>query len=229
MNQGQPLPYGRPSISEADIAAVVDVLRSDWLTQGPAVPAFEDAVAKYCHSRHAIAVHSATGALHRAGLALQVGPGDWVWTSPNSFVAGANCALYCGAQVDFVDIDPRTLNLCPIQLASKLAQAQQSGRLPKVVIAVHFAGQSCDMQAIAALPRQYGFRIIEDASHAVGASVRYKAVHTQPLYQSLGFESGGFPVAEEYARETLSLPMYPALTDEAQERVAQALRKVLRP
>lgn len=389
MNLRPPLPYGRQSISEEDIAAVVEVLRSDWLTQGPAVPAFEEAMAGQCHSRYAVAVSNATSALHLACLALDVGPGDWVWTSPNTFVASANCALYCGAQIDFVDIDPGTLNLCPVQLSAKLAQAQQAGRLPKVLIAVHFAGLSCDMQAIAALSRQYGFRIIEDASHAVGAdyqsqpvgicqysditvlsfhpvkiittgeggmalcnddrlaarmrllrshgitrdagqfeqqadgpwhyeqqtlgfnyrmtdlqaalglsqlarldafvrrrrelagryarqlahlplrlqaslpdcdssfhlmvirldlarltlsraqvaeglrqrgiatNVHYKAVHTQPFYQARGFRAGDFPEAERYARETLSLPMYPALTDEAQDRVVKALHEVL--
>lgn len=163
------LPYGRQSISEADIDAVVNVLRGVWLTQGPAVPAFEAAVASYCRSAHAVAVNSATSALHIACLSLGVGPGDWVWTSPNTFVASANCARYCGADVDFVDIDTDTLNLCPINLKSKLVQAQLAGRLPKVVIPVHFAGQPCDMAAIAKLADEYGFRIIEDASHAIGA------------------------------------------------------------
>ncbi len=162
------LPYGRQSISEADIDAVVAVLRGVWLTQGPAVPAFEEAVANYCQAAHAVAVNSATSALHIACLALGVGPGDWVWTSPNTFVASANCARYCGAEVDFVDIDSRTLNLCPSKLENKLAQARHEGRLPKVVIPVHFAGQSCDMAAIAKLAVEYGFRIIEDASHAIG-------------------------------------------------------------
>ena len=142
MSTPQPaLPYGRQSISEADIAAVVSVLRSDWLTQGPAVPAFEAAVARYCRTGHAVAVNSATSALHIACLALGVGPGDRVWTSPNTFVASANCARYCGAEVDFVDIDPLTLNLCPQRLAEKLQHARATGRLPKVVIPVHFAGQ----------------------------------------------------------------------------------------
>ena len=170
------LPYGRQSISEADIAAVVAVLRSDWLTQGPAVPAFEEAMARYCNSSHAVAVNSATSALHIACLALGVGPGDLVWTSPNTFVASANCARYCGADVDFVDIDPGTLNLCPEQLAAKLAQARHVGRLPKVVIPVHFAGQSCDMSDIHALATEYGFRIIEDASHAIGGSYQGEPV-----------------------------------------------------
>lgn len=164
------IPYGRQDISEADIQAVVDVLRSDFLTQGPAVPAFEKAVADYCGAQHAVAVNSATSALHLACLALGVGPGDRVWTSPITFVASANCALYCGADVDFVDIDPRTYNLDARLLASKLAQAEQEDKLPKVVIPVHLCGQPCDMQAIDALARRYGFKIIEDASHAIGGS-----------------------------------------------------------
>lgn len=166
------IPYGRQSISEADIQAVVDVLRSDYLTQGPAVPAFEKAVADYCGARHAVAVNSATSALHIACLALGVGPGDWVWTSPISFVASANCARYCGASVDFVDIDPVTYNLCPQQLAVKLVQAESDGKLPKVLIPVHFGGQPCDMAAIQILARRYGFKIVEDASHAIGARYR---------------------------------------------------------
>jgi UDP-4-amino-4,6-dideoxy-N-acetyl-beta-L-altrosamine transaminase len=164
------IPYGRQDISEADIQAVVDVLRSDWLTQGPAVPRFERCVADYTGAVHAVAANSATGALHIACLALGVGPGDCVWTSPNTFVASANCALYCGADVDFVDIDARTYNMSVQCLADKLQSAEKSGRLPKVVIPVHFAGQPCEMQQIHELGRQYGFRIIEDASHAIGAS-----------------------------------------------------------
>jgi len=170
------IPYGRQDISEADIQAVVEVLRSDFLTQGPAVPAFEKAVAARCGARHAIAFNSATGALHIACLALGVGPGDRVWTSPNTFVASANCARYCGAEVDFVDIDPRTYNLCAQRLAEKLEQAGKAGKLPKVVIPVHFAGQSCDMASIRGLADRYGFKIIEDASHAVGARYRESAV-----------------------------------------------------
>ncbi len=166
------IPYGRQSISEQDIEAVVAVLRSDWITQGPSIAAFEQGLAAYCGAPHAVAVANATAALHIACLALQVGPGDLVWTSPNTFLASANCALYCGAQVDFVDIDPVTYNLCPQALARKLEQAERAGRLPKVVIPVHFAGQSCDMAAIAALAQRYGFRVIEDASHAVGADYR---------------------------------------------------------
>jgi len=167
------IPYGRQDISEADIQAVVDVLRSDFLTQGPAVPAFEQAVAGYCGAQHAVAVNSATSALHIACLALGVGPGDWVWTSPITFMASANCALYCGAQVDFVDIDPRTYNLSVECLAEKLAWAEQEGRLPKVVIPVHLCGQPCGMADIHALGLRYGFKIIEDASHAIGG--RYKS------------------------------------------------------
>lgn len=170
------IPYGRQDISEADIQAVVDVLRSDFLTQGPAVPAFEQALAAYCGVAHAIAVNSATSALHIACLALGVGPGDLVWTSPNTFVASANCALYCGADVDFVDIDARTYNLSVEALAHKLAQAKLAGRLPKVVIPVHLTGQPCDMLAIHALGQEYGFKIIEDASHAIGGKYRGEAI-----------------------------------------------------
>lgn len=162
------IPYGRQDVSEADIQAVVDVLRSDYLTQGPAVPAFEEAVVSYCKAKHAIAVNSATSALHIACLALGVGKGDIVWTSPITFVASANCALYCGATVDFVDIDPRTYNISIESLTEKLARAEKSGSLPKVVIPVHLCGQSCDMVAIHALSQKYGFKVIEDASHAIG-------------------------------------------------------------
>lgn len=163
------IPYGRQNISDDDIAAVVEVLRSEWLTQGPGIASFERAVAEVCQARHAVAVSNATAALHIACLSLDVGPGDLVWTSPNTFVASANCALYCGADIDFVDIDSQTLNLSVELLAEKLEAAREAGRLPKVVIPVHFSGRSCDMQAIAALGKEYGFRIIEDASHAVGA------------------------------------------------------------
>ncbi len=160
--------YGRHDINQADIEAVVNVLRSDFLTQGPIVPRFEERVAQYTGAAHAVAVNSATSALHIACMALDVGPGDIVWTSPNTFVASANCARYCGAEVDFVDIDPVTWNLCPEKLAAKLEVAQQQNRLPKLVIPVHLCGQSCDMVAVHALSQQYGFRIIEDASHAIG-------------------------------------------------------------
>lgn len=162
------IPYGRQDISDADIQAVVDVLRSEYLTQGPTVPAFENAVASYCCAEYAVAVNSATSALHIACLALGVGHGDIVWTSPITFVASANCVLYCGAQVDFVDIDPRTYNLSVKCLAEKLAQAEKLGCLPKVVIPVHMCGQPCEMDSIYALAQQYGFRIVEDASHAIG-------------------------------------------------------------
>jgi UDP-4-amino-4,6-dideoxy-N-acetyl-beta-L-altrosamine transaminase len=166
------IPYGRQDISEADIQAVVKILRSDYLTQGPAVPAFEKNLADYCGTQYAVAVNSATSALHIACLALGVGPGDIVWTTPITFVASANCALYCGAKVDFVDIDPRTYNLCVESLAEKLAQAEKIGKLPKVVIPVHLCGQPCDMAGIHALSQRYGFKIIEDASHAIGAKYR---------------------------------------------------------
>jgi UDP-4-amino-4,6-dideoxy-N-acetyl-beta-L-altrosamine transaminase len=166
------IPYGRQDINQADIDAVVAVLRSDYLTQGPAVPAFENAVADYCGVQHAVAVNSATSALHIACLALGIGKGDSVWTTPLTFVASANCALYCGALVDFVDIDPRTYNLSVERLAEKLAQAEKTGNLPKVVIPVHLCGQPCDMAGIHALSQQYGFKIIEDASHAIGG--KYK-------------------------------------------------------
>jgi UDP-4-amino-4,6-dideoxy-N-acetyl-beta-L-altrosamine transaminase len=145
-------------------------LRSDYLTQGPIVPRFEEAVAQYCGAQYAVAVNSATSALHIACLALDLGPADWLWTSPNTFVASANCALHCGARVDFVDIDPRTYNMSIERLKRKLEQAEKQGRLPKIVIPVHYAGQPCDMPAIHALSQKYGFKIIEDASHAIGAS-----------------------------------------------------------
>lgn len=169
------IPYGRQSISQADIDAVVDVLKSDFLTQGPVVPRFEQAVADYCGAKFGVAVNSGTAALHIACLALGVGHGDWVWTSPISFVASANCALYCGAQVDFVDIEPDTGNMCTVELERKLIAAKAERKLPKVVIPVHFAGLPCDMKAIHRLGQEYGFRIIEDACHALGA--RY---HDEP-------------------------------------------------
>jgi UDP-4-amino-4,6-dideoxy-N-acetyl-beta-L-altrosamine transaminase len=164
------IPYGRQDISDEDVEAVIRVLRSDFLTQGPAVPAFERRVSELCGAPHAIAVNSATSALHVACLALGVRPGSLVWTSPITFVASANCALYCGAEVDFVDIDPRTYNLDPEALRTKLEAARAANRLPDVVIPVHFSGKSCDMAAIHRLGREYGFRIIEDASHAIGGS-----------------------------------------------------------
>lgn len=166
------IPYGRQEITQADIDAVVEVLRSDFLTQGPQVPRFEQSVSAHVGSKHAIAVNSATSALHLACLALGLGPGDRLWTSPITFVASANCGLYCGAKVDFVDIDPRTYNLCPKALEAKLVAAAETGCLPKVLVAVHLCGQPCNMEAIHSLSKQYGFRIIEDASHAIGG--KYK-------------------------------------------------------
>jgi UDP-4-amino-4,6-dideoxy-N-acetyl-beta-L-altrosamine transaminase len=166
------IPYGRQDITQADIDAVVSVLQSDFLTQGPMVPRFEQSVAQHVGASHALAMNSATSALHVACLALGLGNGDWLWTTPITFVASANCGLYCGAQVDFVDIDPRTYNLCSQALARKLEQAEREGRLPKVVVAVHLCGQPCDMQAIHALAQRYGFKVIEDASHAIGGKYR---------------------------------------------------------
>jgi UDP-4-amino-4,6-dideoxy-N-acetyl-beta-L-altrosamine transaminase len=162
------IPYGRQHINEQDIQAVVDVLRSDWLTQGPAVPRFENTVAEYCGATHAVAVCNATAALHLACMALDLRCSDILWTSPNTFVASANCALYCGAAVDFVDIDPRTYNMSVDALRKKLEGAEKNGRLPKILITVHFAGQSCEMRDVKVLAERYGFRIIEDASHAIG-------------------------------------------------------------
>ncbi len=170
------IPYGRQDISEDDIQAVVDVLRSDFLTQGPAVPAFESAIASYAGANHAVAVNSATSALHIACLALGVGKGDIVWTSPITFVASANCALYCGAEVDFVDIDSLTYNMSVDKLAEKLADAKTKGRLPKVVIPVHLCGQPCDMAGIFRLSKKYGFKTIEDASHAIGGRYLNKPI-----------------------------------------------------
>ena len=162
------IPYGRQDITQTDIDAVVGVLQSDFLTQGPMVPRFEQSVAQHVGASHALAVNSATSALHIACLALGLGPGDRLWTTPITFVASANCALYCGAEVDFVDIDPLTYNLCAQALALKLEQAEREGTLPKIVVPVHLCGQPCDMQAIHALSQRYGFKIIEDASHAIG-------------------------------------------------------------
>ena len=176
MNQANIIPYGKQSISEADIQAVVDVLRSDFLTQGPVVPAFEQAVASYCQARHGVAASNATAALHIACLALDLGQGDLLWTSPITFVASANCGLYCGAQVDFVDIDPHTFNMSTVALEKKLIAAKLQGKLPKVVVPVHMCGQPCDMAAIHALSLKYGFKIIEDASHAIGATYKGEPV-----------------------------------------------------
>lgn len=170
------IPYGKQDISEADIAAVVEVLRSDRITQGPAIETFEQKVADYCGAKYAVAVSSATAGLHLACLALELDSNDRLWTSPNTFVASANCGRYCGAAVDFVDIDPNTYNLSPEALEQKLAQAEGSHQLPTVVIPVHLAGQSCEMKKIAKLAQQYGFRVIEDASHAIGATYQGKPV-----------------------------------------------------
>lgn len=166
------IPYGKQDINQSDIDAVLEVLKSDFLTQGPRVPAFEQRVAEHVGAKHALAVNSATSALHIACKALGLGDGDWLWTTPITFVASANCGLYCGARVDFVDIDPKTYNLCPQTLEAKLEIAEQENRLPKVLVAVHLCGQPCDMEAIHNLSQQYGFRIIEDASHAIGG--KYK-------------------------------------------------------
>lgn len=170
------IPYGRQSITEEDIDAVVNVLKSDYLTQGPKVPEFEDTIKKHCNVEYALAMNSATSALHVACLALNVGKDDIVWTTPITFVASANCALYCGATVDFVDIDPRTYNLSIQSLEHKLEAAKQQDKLPKVVIPVHLCGQPCDMERIYQLSKKYGFSIIEDASHAIGG--KYK---NQPI------------------------------------------------
>lgn len=170
MSKQPPIPYGRQSISRADIEAVVAVLQSDWLTQGPAVARFEEAVARYCGAKYAVAVNSATSALHIACLAAGLERSGLLWTSPNTFVASANCALYCGADVDFVDIDPRTYCLSVPELERRLDCAAGRGRMPDLVVPVHFAGQSCEMSPIRELADRYGFALIEDASHAVGGS-----------------------------------------------------------
>ncbi|MDD1782456.1 UDP-4-amino-4,6-dideoxy-N-acetyl-beta-L-altrosamine transaminase [Enterovibrio sp. ZSDZ35] len=162
------IPYGKQDINQQDIDSVVDVLNSDFLTQGPQVPAFEQALIEHTGASYALAVNSATSALHIACLALDLGEGDWLWTSPITFVASANCGLYCGAKVDFVDIDPDTYNMCPRRLEEKLIKAQAEGKLPKVVVPVHLCGQPCDMEAIAKLAKEYNFKVIEDASHAIG-------------------------------------------------------------
>jgi UDP-4-amino-4,6-dideoxy-N-acetyl-beta-L-altrosamine transaminase len=170
------IPYGKQDISQTDIDSVINVLQSDFLTQGPQVPLFEKVVADYCGVEYGVAVNSATSALHVACLALGLGKGDWLWTSPNTFVASANCSLYCGARVDFVDIDPLTYNLSTEELEKKLIQAKKDGNLPKIVIPVHFAGQSCDMQKIHSLSKEYDFKIIEDASHAIGGKYLDKPI-----------------------------------------------------
>ena len=166
------IPYGRQDITDEDIVEVEKVLRSDYLTQGPIVPKFEQSIIEYCSVKYALAVNSATSALHIACLSLELSQGDWLWTSPNTFVASANCGRYCGANVDFVDIDPKTYNMSVDALSEKLIEAEKKGRLPKIVVPVHFAGQSCDMQGIFELSKKYNFKIIEDASHAIGSSYK---------------------------------------------------------
>jgi UDP-4-amino-4,6-dideoxy-N-acetyl-beta-L-altrosamine transaminase len=170
------IPYGRQQILPEDIEQVVDVLTSDFITQGPKVPAFEEAIAKYCNTKHAFAVNSATSALHIANLALGVQSGDLVWTSPISFVASSNCALYCGAKVDFVDINKKTANICPEQLHKKLIHAKQNNVLPKVLIVVHMAGLSCEMERIYQLANEFNVNVIEDASHAIGGEYQGKKI-----------------------------------------------------
>ncbi len=170
------IPYGKQDITQQDIDTVIEVLRSDWITQGPAIKRFEETVAKYCGVKYAVAVSSATAALHIACLALELTKGEILWTSPITFVASANCGLYCGAEVDFVDINPHTYNLSVEELEQKLELALKQGCLPKVIIPVHLAGQSCEMERIHALSQKYGFRIIEDASHAIGATYQGKPV-----------------------------------------------------
>jgi UDP-4-amino-4,6-dideoxy-N-acetyl-beta-L-altrosamine transaminase len=170
------IPYGKQDITQQDIDSVVDVLKSDFLTQGPQVPAFESALTEHTGAQYALAVNSATSALHIACLALGLGEGDWLWTAPVTFVASANCGLYCGAKVDFVDIDSATYNMCPKKLEQKLITAKATGTLPKVVVPVHLCGQPCDMESIAKLAQEYGFKVIEDASHAIGGQY-----HEQPI------------------------------------------------
>ena len=170
------IPYGKQDITEEDIEAVVKVMRSDFLTQGPAIPAFEQKLCNYIGAKHVVAVNSCTSALHIACLALDLGPGDILWTSPITFVASANCALYCGATVDFVDIEPNTALMSVEELEKKLIKAEKDGVLPKIVIPIYFAGQPCDMQEIHALSQQYGFKIIEDAAHAIGAKYQNEPV-----------------------------------------------------
>lgn len=176
VTNSQNIPYARQSVDEEDIKAVLAVLRSDWLTQGPTIGAFETACAEYCGVPYATAFSNATSALHVACRALGLGTGDWLWTSPNTFVASSNCALYCGARVDFVDIDPNTYNMCPKALAEKCEKAKKENKLPKILIPVHFAGQSCDMKAIKKIADEYDIRVIEDASHAIGGRYCEKPV-----------------------------------------------------
>lgn len=170
------IPYGKQSIDTQEINAVSEVLKSDWLTQGPTVPTFERTISEYCNANHAIAVSNATSALHIACLALSLGPNDILWTSPISFVASANCGLYCGAKVDFVDIDPISRNISIQKLQEKLRLAKQNNSLPKILVAVHFAGRPCDMHAIGELSTRYNFSVIEDACHAIGGTYGKQAI-----------------------------------------------------
>ncbi|MBY7971803.1 UDP-4-amino-4,6-dideoxy-N-acetyl-beta-L-altrosamine transaminase [Vibrio fluvialis] len=170
------IPYGKQDINQQDIDVVVEVLKSDFLTQGPKVPEFEQSLVNQTGAQYALAVNSATSALHIACLALGLGEGDWLWTSPITFVASANCGLYCGAKVDFVDIDAVTYNLCPQKLEEKLIRAKANGTLPKIVVPVHLCGQPCDMKAIGLLAEKYGFKVIEDASHAIGGQYHGKPI-----------------------------------------------------
>jgi len=170
------IPYGKHDINQTDIDSVINVLQSNFITQGPQVPLFEQAVSNYCDSQYSVAVNSATSALHIACLALSLGKGDYFWTSPNSFVASANCGLYCGAKVDFVDIDEKTYNMSVVELEKKLIQSKKDNKLPKIVIPVHFAGQSCDMKKIRSLSEEYGFSVIEDAAHAIGGKYLDKSI-----------------------------------------------------
>tara|TARA_B100001564_G_scaffold312748_1_gene285821 strand:+ start:1069 stop:2226 length:1158 start_codon:yes stop_codon:yes gene_type:complete len=170
------IPYGKQNIIDQDIDAVIKILKSDYLTQGPTTPIFENNLQEYTNAKYAVAVTNATSALHIACLSLGLGQGDILWTSPISFVASANCAIYCGADVDFVDIDPISYNLCPTALEDKLISANKKGKLPKIVVPVHLSGQSCEMKRIKELSDQYGFKIIEDASHAIGGEYRGKKI-----------------------------------------------------
>lgn len=170
------IPYGKQDITQQDIDSVVEVLKSDFLTQGPKVPEFEKTIIDHTGAKYALAVNSATSALHIACIALGLGQGDWLWTSPITFVASANCGLYCGARVDFVDIDEATYNMCPKKLEEKLIKAKANGTLPKIVVPVHLCGQPCDMQAIGKLAKEYGFKVIEDASHAIGGKYHDKPI-----------------------------------------------------
>ena len=173
-NKDKEIPYSTQSISNEDIKEVVKTIKSTFLTQGPVVPEFEKKFANYSGAKYGVATNSATSGLHVACMALDLKQGDWLWTSPNSFVASANCAIYCGAKVDFVDIDPKTYNISVSALEEKLKQAEKEGKLPKIIVPVHYAGQSSEMQKIFDLSKKYGFKIIEDASHAAGAEYKKK-------------------------------------------------------